>query len=663
MTDMILTKIVLNNFRRFVVVEVDFHSGVTGLLGANGSGKTTIADGIGFALYGSQPVLTRTGKDDMKRSDAPDGEGWGVELHFSCNGADYVLVRNTKGAFDKYKRDVKLLRNGSIIAKDDTAVKTLVRDLIGMDFQAFTSSVFCRQAEIAALSNLPPSDRKRLILRMLRISGIDTAIKSLRIDKRSIDNKLKALDELLEGTLDESLNLRKDGEFILKQERVKLEKESANKEKVEAELKEVSDIISGLLMERSEYDKKRKELTDLRVAQERISVLKSDIDSIEKEIKIEKDNIVDFDKGLIDSKSDIEEELSSKKSRKSVAIHTISEYETRVEELNGLGAKCPTCEQDVTPDYAKKLVNDQVMFIKDLQTEEEHLESEIGKLSEKLDKVKAEEDKLRENAKVDSKLQSLEKSLDVKKAELDAKSGTKFDEVEYNRVNDKISSISTDLDDKNRLVKEVQAKLSDANDTVTTIKESIASTESQLHEIERKIREYRENEKKLDEYADKVERYSKTEELMNDFRLFLIGRVRPMLAMFTSQMVSQMTNGRYVKVDIDENYDILMYDHGVSYPISRFSGGEQAVVNLALRLALSQMIAVQMGTEGLGFIVLDEVFGSADTERRETIMETLNGLNNVYSQIICITHIDSVMDMLPNTVRVETDGSTSKVIM
>jgi len=50
MTDMILTKIVLNNFRRFVVVEVDFHSGVTGLLGANGSGKTTIADGIGFAL-------------------------------------------------------------------------------------------------------------------------------------------------------------------------------------------------------------------------------------------------------------------------------------------------------------------------------------------------------------------------------------------------------------------------------------------------------------------------------------------------------------------------------------------------------------------------------------------------------------------------------------
>jgi len=59
-----------------------------------------------------------------------------------------------------------------------------------------------------------------------------------------------------------------------------------------------------------------------------------------------------------------------------------------------------------------------------------------------------------------------------------------------------------------------------------------------------------------------------------------------------------------------------------------FSGGEQAVVNLALRLALSQMIAVQMGTEGLGFIVLDEVFGSADTERRETIMETLNGLNN-----------------------------------
>jgi len=501
-----------------------------------------------------------------------------------------------------------------------------------------------------------------LILRMLRISGIDTAIKSLRIDKKNVNNKLKALDELLEGTLDESLNLRKDGEFILKQEKVNLEKEEKEKNRIESELKVESDAISTMLKKRSEFDHKRKELTDLRVAEERLLVLKSDIVRIEDEIKSEKKKLVDIDTGLLDKKADVESDLSGKKNRKSIVVHTISEYETRVEELKGLGAKCPTCEQDITSTYAKKLIEEQVHFVKDLQTEEEHLDSEIDTLSKLIDNVKDEENKSRENAKVESNIQNLEKNLNLKTSEIKEKSVDGFDKDEYDNVNKMISEISNDLDDKNNLVKEIQKKLSDANDVVTGIKESIASTDSQLHEIERKIREYRDNEKKLDDYADKVERYSKTEELMNDFRLFLIGRVRPMLAMFTSQMVSQMTNGRYVKVDIDENYDIMMYDHGVSYPISRFSGGEQAVVNLALRLALSQMIAVQMGTEGLGFIVLDEVFGSADTERRETIMETLSGLKNVYSQIICITHIESVMDMLPNTIRVETDGSTSKVI-
>jgi exonuclease SbcC len=197
---------------------------------------------------------------------------------------------------------------------------------------------------------------------------------------------------------------------------------------------------------------------------------------------------------------------------------------------------------------------------------------------------------------------------------------------------------------------------------MTRVESDIIYSNKKVDELEERIKEHKESEQKVKEFADKSAKLGMTEELMNDFRMFLIGRVRPMLARFTSDLVSKMTNGRYHRVEIDEDYELSMFDRGIPYPLSRFSGGERAVVNLALRLALSQMIAVQTGTEGLGFIVLDEVFGSADSERRATIMETLNGLKNVYSQIICITHIDGVVDMIPNTVKIEIDGSVSKVV-
>ena len=47
---------------------------------------------------------------------------------------------------------------------------------------------------------------------------------------------------------------------------------------------------------------------------------------------------------------------------------------------------------------------------------------------------------------------------------------------------------------------------------------------------------------------------------------------------------------------------------------SGFSGGEQDLAALCLRLALSRTLAGQRGVE-TGFIILDEVVGSQDHER------------------------------------------------
>ncbi len=105
---------------------------------------------------------------------------------------------------------------------------------------------------------------------------------------------------------------------------------------------------------------------------------------------------------------------------------------------------------------------------------------------------------------------------------------------------------------------------------------------------------------------------------------------------------------------------------GKAYSIDRYSGGEVDLVNLCLRISISQELSQRAGGSRIQFIVLDEIFGSQDEERQENILRALQNLTNQFRQILLITHIESIKESLPyvlniqdsgnNTVRVEEEG-------
>jgi exonuclease SbcC len=132
----------------------------------------------------------------------------------------------------------------------------------------------------------------------------------------------------------------------------------------------------------------------------------------------------------------------------------------------------------------------------------------------------------------------------------------------------------------------------------------------------------------------------------------LINRVRPQLEEHASSLFDQMTNGRYPKITLDEDYNIFIHDGTSAYPIRRFSGGEEDLANLCLRIAISQVVAERAGAETPTFIVLDEIFGSQDVERRERILQASMRLQEIFHQIIIITHMEDIEDRLPNVLRV-----------
>lgn len=137
-----------------------------------------------------------------------------------------------------------------------------------------------------------------------------------------------------------------------------------------------------------------------------------------------------------------------------------------------------------------------------------------------------------------------------------------------------------------------------------------------------------------------------------DLRTELNAQLRPDLAELASVFLADLTDGRYHELELDDQYRILLLEEGEPRPV--ISGGEEDVANLVLRLAISQMVAERAG-QPLSLLVLDEIFGSLDEERRAAVMELLRSLADRFPQVILITHIEAVREGFDRIIRVERD--------
>ena len=129
--------------------------------------------------------------------------------------------------------------------------------------------------------------------------------------------------------------------------------------------------------------------------------------------------------------------------------------------------------------------------------------------------------------------------------------------------------------------------------------------------------------------------------LFSEFRKYTISRIRPRLAELSSQLIAEMSGGRYSLVELDEEYNLQVMDNGEYFGIDRFSGGEKDLASLCLRLAISLALTESAGLDR-SFVVLDEVFGSQDSSRRELILESLANLKMRFPQMILITHLEEL---------------------
>jgi exonuclease SbcC len=173
-----------------------------------------------------------------------------------------------------------------------------------------------------------------------------------------------------------------------------------------------------------------------------------------------------------------------------------------------------------------------------------------------------------------------------------------------------------------------------------------------VESVARRRAERAERERAAEETAAELALHQELDRALTDLRTELNSTLRPDLSELASGFIRDLTNGRYSDLELDEDYAATLIDDGD--PKVVISGGEEDVANLALRLAISQMIAERAG-QPLSLLILDEIFGSLDEDRRGAVVDLLRSLADRFPQVILITHIDSVREGFDRVVRVGFD--------
>ena len=212
-------------------------------------------------------------------------------------------------------------------------------------------------------------------------------------------------------------------------------------------------------------------------------------------------------------------------------------------------------------------------------------------------------------------------------------------------VSEELATARTERDRRRRLVEERERTLQSA-------RLGAASASSAAGVASQRVLDAEAQHAKLREQEDEARHLGRLAELLNAFRNSLVASVGPRLSAQAGELFASLTDREYEALEVDpETYEIKVRDGGRLYGLDRFSGSETDLANLALRVAISEHVQFQSGGT-VGLLVLDEVFGPLDDDRKERMLLALERLKARFRQVLVVTHDAAVKEQLPHALEV-----------
>ncbi|BCJ54973.1 hypothetical protein Asp14428_64480 [Actinoplanes sp. NBRC 14428] len=190
------------------------------LVGPTGSGKSTVLDGICFALYGTVPRWG--GSRGIGNALAPSATEARVRLVFESAGSRYVATRvvrrdgrgnvKTAGAglqlmppgFDVTRLDTGMSLDdlGDVLAGTPAEMDRAVVDAVGLPYEQFTSCVVLPQGQFADFLHAKPATRQQILVNLLGLHVYEEVQARASTRATKAEAQLAVVDQALSGLAD-----------------------------------------------------------------------------------------------------------------------------------------------------------------------------------------------------------------------------------------------------------------------------------------------------------------------------------------------------------------------------------------------------------------------------------------------------------------------------
>lgn len=275
---MILNRLLLQNYKQYANLALEFREGLVGIIGKNGAGKSTIFEAILYCLFGrdeSNKALVRSSFADPKANVL-------LELEFTIGEALYRVRREFRGKAMAVVAE--LYKNDTQVAKGMTDVNKELVKILHIEREAFKRSVFSGQKELDELTKASKEERRKIVRRMLGLDRLDDIQARINTDIRDLKNRVAGQEQNLLAD-DAVLALQTeiaDNEQALETATAALEKETGQLKTVEEKYR----------AEKATFEEAEKRLTrfnalsrDLSQWRERLAGLAAQRENLEKKIR------------------------------------------------------------------------------------------------------------------------------------------------------------------------------------------------------------------------------------------------------------------------------------------------------------------------------------------------------------------------------------------